>query len=287
MITIVEKVINTSVAWEFARCPGDETTIRLWWLGQSGFAFRYRKLKLMIDPYLSDFLAQKYKGQKFPHIRMMQAPIKPEEVKDLDLVLCTHRHSDHMDPGTLPIIAANNPDCRFIIPGSQSDWAVRFGLPRERILPVNAGDYTILDSAVSVKVVASAHEEIKVNERGEHHFLGYILKCDDIVLYHSGDCVPYADLEKTLSNNSIDVAMLPINGRDTTRKNHNILGNFTFQEAVDVCSLLNIPAMIAHHYGMFDFNTVNIKYIENKMNRSSNKVKITFPKPNVTYSVSK
>jgi len=57
----------------------------------------------LIDPYLSDFLAEKYQGAEFPHLRMMQAPIEPSRLADLDWVFCTHRHSDHMDPGTLPI----------------------------------------------------------------------------------------------------------------------------------------------------------------------------------------
>lgn len=38
----------------------------LWWLGQSGFLFKWRGDYLLIDPYLSDSLTQKYAGTDKP-----------------------------------------------------------------------------------------------------------------------------------------------------------------------------------------------------------------------------
>ena len=37
------------------------------WLGQAGFLIRWREFRLVIDPYLSDSLATKYRGTRFPH----------------------------------------------------------------------------------------------------------------------------------------------------------------------------------------------------------------------------
>jgi L-ascorbate metabolism protein UlaG (beta-lactamase superfamily) len=47
-------------------------TLRLYWLGQAGFLIDAapehapRPLRLLIDPYLSDSLAEKYRGKEFP-----------------------------------------------------------------------------------------------------------------------------------------------------------------------------------------------------------------------------
>ena len=76
--------------------------LQLHWLGQAGFVIAWDDRRLMIDPYLSDALALKYAGTRFPHQRMMPPPVTAEQIDCLDLVLCTHAHSDHMDPGLLP-----------------------------------------------------------------------------------------------------------------------------------------------------------------------------------------
>ena len=228
----------------------------IWWLGQAGFAVRSQDCCLMFDPYLSDHLAEKYAGADLAHVRMMQAPIAPDRVRDLGVVLCTHRHSDHMDPGTLPILQANNPDCLFAVPRAERDHALRMGLEEERVLGMDDGESVDLGSGVRVTAVAAAHEELSVNEKGEHHFLGYRVSLGELRIYHSGDTVPYEGLEDRLTGKGIHVALLPINGRDEYRQSKNIAGNLTFAEAVSLCEKATIPHLIGHHFGMFDFNTV-------------------------------
>ena len=73
-----------------------------WWLGQAGFAISSGKTCCIIDPYLSDSLAVKYREAKFKHQRMTPIPVAPQELTTVDGILCTHHHSDHLDPGTLP-----------------------------------------------------------------------------------------------------------------------------------------------------------------------------------------
>ncbi|MCP4406141.1 MAG: MBL fold metallo-hydrolase, partial [bacterium] len=101
-----------------------EGAVALWWLGQAGFAIKSQEKLLVIDPYLSDFLAKKYHGKFFPHTRMMPPPILPEELQGVDMLLCTHRHSDHLDPETAPILARNTPDCTLVVPKSAGDWSL-------------------------------------------------------------------------------------------------------------------------------------------------------------------
>ena len=90
--------------------------VSLYWLGQAGFLIRAGGRTLLIDPYLSDSLAEKYRGTRFPHERMMPPPIAIGELPPVDCVLVTHQHTDHMDPQTLAPIAKAFPACRFIVP---------------------------------------------------------------------------------------------------------------------------------------------------------------------------
>jgi L-ascorbate metabolism protein UlaG (beta-lactamase superfamily) len=243
-------------------------SVGLAWLGQAGFAMRFEGCRLLIDPYLSDFLAEKYRGTQFPHVRLMPAPVEPGKIEGLDWVFCTHRHSDHMDPGSLPLLAQNNPACRFVVPRAELHAALKAGLPSERTVAVNAGESLPLLENATVKVVAAAHETLKVNERGEHHFLGFIFKTPLLVLYHSGDCVPYDGLAAGLLRHKIDLALLPVNGHDSYRTSRGIAGNFTFAEARQLCVDAHIPCLIPHHFGMFAFNTPSRAELLQEVGRS-------------------
>jgi L-ascorbate metabolism protein UlaG (beta-lactamase superfamily) len=237
-------------------------SVGLAWLGQAGFAIRSEGLRCLIDPYLSDFLADKYRGTEFPHLRLMAPPVGPGDLRGVDWVFCTHRHSDHMDPGSLPELARNNPQCRFVVPRAERESALRAGIPAERMVAVNAGESLPLAEHITVSVIAAAHETLKVNERGEHHFLGFVFKTPRWVLYHSGDCVPYDGLVEELVRHRIDLALLPVNGRDAYRTTRDVPGNLTFGEARDLCVGAHVPCFIPHHFGMFDFNTPTTAAIE-------------------------
>ena len=85
--------------------------LRMYWLGQAGFAFRTAAGKrVFLDPYLSDSCERLF-GFK----RLSLPALRPEEV-EADWVILTHEHADHLDPDAIPVIARNNPNCRFAAP---------------------------------------------------------------------------------------------------------------------------------------------------------------------------
>ena len=247
-----------SIEAVLARAPAASPGAELWWLGQAGFVVRAVGRTLLIDPYLSDSLAKKYAGKTYPHIRAMPAPLSPGQARGIDAVLCTHRHSDHMDPGTLPDVAALNPLCLFVVPKAARERALEIGLPDERMAAMADGDRLLPFDGISIEALPSAHEERKRNEGGDDEFLGYVLRAGRAAVYHSGDCVPYPGLRERLAGLDIDVALLPINGRDERRRSNGIPGNFTFREAVELSGGAGIPSLICHHFGMFDFNTADL-----------------------------
>jgi L-ascorbate metabolism protein UlaG (beta-lactamase superfamily) len=226
------------------------------WLGQAGFAVRAGDLRVLIDPYLSDTLAEKYRGKEFPHIRMMEPPLEPEEAR-ADWVLCSHRHTDHMDPGTLPAVARRNPQCRFVAPRAEAAAAEKQGLPTYRTVLVGEGERIELGPDCWIEILASAHEDLRRDEAGDPHFLGFLLHLGGAVLYHSGDCVPYEGLADRLAPAGIHAALLPCNGRDAYRRERGVPGNMSLDEAVELCRAAGVPQLIPHHFGLFSFNTAD------------------------------
>src|SRR3954464_12153264 len=97
------------------RAAGDGA-LRIWWLGQSGFLVQYQSSHLLLDPYLSDSLTQKYAGTDKPHVRMTERVIAPERLTFIDVVTSTHNHTDHLDAETLIPLLRANPKLDVVIP---------------------------------------------------------------------------------------------------------------------------------------------------------------------------
>ena len=57
----------------------------------------------------------------------------------------------------------------------------------------------------------------------------------------------------------IDLAFLPINGRDAKRLAANCIGNMTYQEAADLAGGLAPGAVIPAHYDMFAGNSADVQ----------------------------
>jgi L-ascorbate metabolism protein UlaG (beta-lactamase superfamily) len=265
MMTSCEARIGCLAGGPCALVRGDgplDRAIDLGWLGQAGFLVQTAGRVILIDPYLSDSLATKYRGREFAHERLMAAPIALDEIGGaqmcrLDFVLCTHRHSDHMDPETLCAIAVQQPGCRFVLPAAEVGHAVSLGLPADRIVPIDARDTLSLGDSVTVKAIPAAHESFQQDAAGRHRFLGYVVKTGCLTLYHSGDTVVYPGLAATLADEAIDCALLPVNGRDAYRASRGVPGNMTAVEAIDLCNAAGIPLLVPHHFGMFAFNTAS------------------------------
>ncbi len=236
---------------------------RLYWLGQAGFVIEIGGYRLVIDPYLSDSLATKYADGPFPHARMMAAPATPADLGGVDMVLTTHRHTDHMDAETLRPIFAGRPHVRLVAPAAVAEEAIaRSGLPLDRLVLLDAGEIAQPLEGLRVTATPAAHEERERDAEGRHVFLGYAIEAAGARIWHSGDCVPFPGLVEAVAPFQPDIALLPVNGRSAELSKNGIPGNFTLREAMGTAEAIGASAMIAHHYGMFAFNTESPEAID-------------------------
>lgn len=284
MVNISEERINKSLKKLINQSmPPDG--VYFWWLGQSGFAFRSGNTLLLIDPYLSDSLAIKYADHEFKHSRMMPPPIDPREVTGCDWYLCTHAHTDHMDPTTIHNIRqSSNPN--FVIPRAETEMVENLGIPKERILSINAFESIKLAHNISVEAIPSAHEELVRDDEGNCLYLGYIISINGIRIYHSGDTIAYSILAETLEKKKISIAFLPINGRDKYLSSKGIPGNMNVEEAIVLCHSVNIRNLVCHHFEMFQFNTIDRKTAREKLIECSTSLNWVLPKIGITYCIS-
>jgi L-ascorbate 6-phosphate lactonase len=232
--------------------------LAVWWLGQSGFVLKSRSGTLVIDPYLSDHLTRKYEGTDRPHVRMTESPLGGADLTGVDLVLSSHKHSDHLDPGTMPALMAASPGAVLALPAAIVAHARGLGLPGDRLVGLEAGS-SFTRAGFSARAIPAAHEGLETDDRGRPLYLGFVVEVDGLRLYHSGDSLAYDGLEGWLGPGPFEVFFLPINGRDPAR---GVPGNMTAAEAVALAARCRPRFVVPHHYDMFTFNTVPVAEFE-------------------------
>ena len=216
--------------------------LAVWYLSQESVVWKAGGMTAWIDPYLVPGTARRY------------APLAaPEKVTCADLVLITHEHSDHLDPVTCAGIAKASPQAHFVAPPCCGPMLAAAGIPGDRVSTPHVGD-PVRRGSWTITSVPCAHETIDWTPERGHRWTGYIVEVDGAgAYYHAGDTVACAELLAALRPwiGRLDLAMLPINGRDYFRNARDIVGNFTFREAAEVAMRLDAALTIPMHYDLF------------------------------------
>lgn len=240
------------------RRSAPEPGFRLWWLGQSGFLLQWQGRHLLLDPYLSDSLTEKYRHTDKPHVRMTRRVVAPDRLDFIDVVTSSHNHTDHLDAQTLLPILHANPNVTIVVGAANQAFAAeRLGLPPERLVAIDAFA-SVEAGPFRLTAVPAAHEALARDEAGRYLFLGFVVHFGEDALFHSGDTVAYPEqatwVNQALSGRSLDVALLPINGRAPERR---VAGNLDGPEAARLARALRARLVIPCHYEMFTFNTAS------------------------------
>jgi L-ascorbate 6-phosphate lactonase len=226
-------------------------SLAFWGLGQVGVAIKGPTGILYVDPYLTDSDGE---GGSLP--RTFPPPLAPAEVTNASAVLLTHVHIDHTDPATILPLSEASPEARFVASFTCRDTLVEAGLDESRLVVPEVGEPFEVSGA-AVTAVPSAHTELEYDPERGYPYLGYVIEWNGVTVYHAGDTVVYDGMIETLSAWDIDVAFIPINGRDYFRTQRNIIGNTDFREAAELTETLDLGLIVPTHYDLIEGNTAD------------------------------
>jgi L-ascorbate 6-phosphate lactonase len=202
----------------------------MWWLSQAGFAFKTPAGKIIYaDPYLSD-AAERMFGFK----RLSLAPIGAEDVV-CDWMVITHEHADHLDPDAVPVIAKNNPQCRFAAPSGCDEGLTAAGVCPERRTLLEANRSHDLGPLV-VHTVPADHGDLSATA------LTLMLDFDGIRILLTGDTSMRIGLMQPLFDLKPDLILPCINGG---------FGNMNHIDAVRLVQHAKPRYAIPCHYWTF------------------------------------
>jgi L-ascorbate 6-phosphate lactonase len=230
------------------RPPGG--ALALAWLGQAGFVVQAGNGIALIDPFLAPYDGRRY-----------ESSLLPERAQGVNLVLCTHEHVDHFDAASAPAIAKASPGAIFVVPTPIVDMVIESGIGGDRVTGIQPGE--VLEVAgFTIRAVPAMHgvtmeDAYGFGEKlsgGLIRFVGYVVDAAGVRLYHAGDTIHYPGMEATLRELSLDLALLPINGRDPGREARGIVGNLSEREAAWLAGAIGAQAVVPMHYDLFARN---------------------------------
>lgn len=181
------------------------------WLGHSGFLILNSKI-IYIDPFkIKDGLPK------------------------ADVVLLTHGHYDHCSVEDLEKIIKEGTRI-FCTPDCQSK-VTRFDTPIRMQLVSPGEEYDL--GTVKISTIASYNVDKPFHSRDEN-LVGYLIKMNDCIIYHSGDTDKIPEMEKLTGFNGREfIALISIGGRFTMDVN----------EAHEAVKLIKPSVVIPMHWG--------------------------------------
>ena len=233
-----------------------ESMAALWYVGQMGIVVKWNGLTICFDPVLNDL----YHPDKTSR-RNYEIPFLPEEFRGVDYTVCSHNHRDHMNEETLIPLWEANPAMKVVVPEPERESLILAGMGEDALIGAKAGETIILkkgDRECRLCPVAAAHEEYVTDEYGNQKYLGYVLKCRDLHIYHAGDTMVTQKLiEDVCAHGSMAVACIPVNGVDFERHSRGIIGNMDCRDGAYFASRIHADMTLPMHTDMVMGNEEN------------------------------
>ena len=212
------------------------------WIGHSTFYIRISGIQLLTDPVFFDILAVKRKSP---------LPVNPHHFRNLDYILLSHDHRDHLDEKSLKLLAKNNPSVKYLTGLGMKP------LVHEITLSDNieaAGWYQRYNGQADITFVPSRHWSKRgLNDTNKRLWGGFVIEIDNKRILFGGDSgydTHYRDFGKVFGG--FDYAILGIGAYAPAwfmGANHQ-----SPADALKAFKDVNAARFIPMHYGTFDLS---------------------------------
>jgi len=216
----------------FPRIGQDQIAIT--WIGHASFLIEIGGQNILIDPNWANWL-KVVKRLKEPGLHLHDLP-------NIDLVLVTHAHFDHLDRKTLRNVASDQP---IMVPFGVGDLVHDLGFNVVHELDWWQSE-TIGD--LEITLTPCHHWGARMLHDSHRGFGGFHVRCGERSLLHCGDTAMFDGFEEIGSRCPTELALLPIGAYDppSGREVH-----MNPEQAVEAFVRMRARRLIPMHYGTF------------------------------------
>ena len=212
------------------------------WFGHSTVLFRTGGQTFITDPVFYKASPVPFTGKPFA---MTHTPTV-DELPEIDIVLISHDHYDHLDYKAIREIDAKAK--RFIVPLGVKAHLQRWGIADGKITEMDWNEQTSADN-IGITFVPARHFSGRTFDRNTTLWGGYVLKSPDLSIYYSADSgygKHFADI--IAQYGPFDFAMIENGAYDQGWA----LIHETPEEAVKAANDVGAKRVMPIHWGKFD-----------------------------------
>jgi L-ascorbate metabolism protein UlaG (beta-lactamase superfamily) len=208
--------------------------IGITWIGHASFLIQTPEHNILVDPNWAKWL-KVIKRMKHPGLQLHELP-------NIDVVLVTHAHFDHLDRRTLRGVAADQP---IVVPFEVGNLVHDLGFRSVHELHYWE---TYEHGPLKITLTPCHHWGARVLHDTHRGFGGFVIEVGGRAIFHCGDTAYFDGFKEIGRRHAIDVALLPIGAYDppSGREVH-----MNPEEALRAFVDLGAQRMVPMHYGTF------------------------------------
>lgn len=207
------------------------------WFGHSTFLISLQGKKILCDPVLSERPSPvQYAGSKAYNGTRIYSEV---DIPDLDLIIITHDHYDHLDYGT--IVALHGRTKRFCVPLGVGEHLQHWGVPNEKIIELDWWDQKSIEG-IQVTATPARHFSGRGFQRNKTLWASYVVEAADQRLFIGGDS-GYDDSFKKIGERfgPFDIAFLECGQYDVQWPSIHMMPEETVKASLDLKAKVLVP----------------------------------------------
>lgn len=229
--------------------PGnwDDNAITLAWLGHATVLVNFYGLRIVTDPVLFNRIGVDLGIGSLGPLRLVQCALPPEELPDIDMVLVSHAHFDHLDT---PSLAAIRGTPVAVMAAETSDL-----LPRRFYSSVHelrwdeSTTVTTSHGEALVRAIQVKHWGARIQRDTHRGYTGFVVEREGRKLLIGGDTASTQAFRDHRRFGPFGAAVMPIGAYDPWISNH-----CTPEQAVTMADAAGARLFVPVHHQSFSLS---------------------------------
>ncbi|QBY05860.1 MBL fold metallo-hydrolase [Thalassotalea sp. HSM 43] len=216
------------------------------WLGHSTFLLQIDGVTILTDPIFSERASPvSFAGPK----RLSKAPIAIDQLPNVDFVIISHNHYDHLDEDSIAQLGSKP---HYFVPKGLKAWFVDLGIEDNKVTEMAWWQKHRFNEQTNITATPSQHWSSRgLFDRNKTHWASWLISINDFTIWFAGDTgyndKDFKDIGKHATN--INLGLIPIGAyapRDFMQLYH-----VNVEEAVQIHHDIGAEHSIGMHWGTY------------------------------------